>query len=130
MDIQFRVARINDSLRGKNKMSLTHHAYQERMWGPFPSLRKVLEKREVPGEYYGLTSADDNEFEFMRRLMEIAILVNEHKTHILEFTNADNMKEVDEEPERLGELLRGASSYFYNKADSIYEISRDLTKDR
>ena len=77
-----------------------------------------------------MTSADDNEFEFMRRLMEIAILVNEHKTHILEFTNADNMKEVDEEPERLGELLRGPSSYFYNKADSIYEISRDLTKDR
>lgn len=130
MDIQFTVARINDSLRGKNKMSLTHQAYQERMWGPFPSLRKVLEKREVPGEYYGLTSVDDNEFEFMRRLMEIAILVNEYKTHIIESTNAENVNEVSEDLDRLGELLKRASSYFSNKADSIYAISRDLTKYR
>jgi hypothetical protein len=130
MDIQFTVARINDTLRGKNKMSLTHQAYQERMWGPFPAIRKVLEKREVPGEYYGLTSIDDNEFEFMRRMTEIAILVNEHKTHLIAFTNADNVKEVYEDLDRLVELLKRASSYFNNKADSIYAISRDLTNNR
>lgn len=107
-------------------MSLTHHAYQERMWGPFPAIRKVLEKREVPGDYYGLTSADDNEFEFMRRLMEIAILVNEHKKHITEFTNMDNLKDVHEDLERLEKLLKRASLYFIDKADSIYAISRDL----
>lgn len=100
------------------------------MWGPFPTIRKVLEKRKVPGEYYGMTSVNDNEFEFMRRLMEIAILVNEHKTYLIEFTNADNVKEVYEDLDRLGELLNRASSYFKYKVDSIYAISRDLTKDR
>jgi hypothetical protein len=65
-------------------MSLTPAAYRERKWGQFPVLRRALEDKKVPEHYYGLTSASDNMFDGLHRLLEIAVLVQEYDEHIRE----------------------------------------------
>jgi hypothetical protein len=112
-------------------MSLTHSALHERKWGPFPGLRQALQDKEIPGKYYGVSSADDNEFDFMQRLMEISILVIAHEASIEELANAEccsvQCKDTCRDLCRLSDLLRDASFYFRDKADSVITIQRKLS---
>lgn len=112
-------------------MCLTHSALQERKWGPFPGLRQALQDKEIPSKCYGVTSADDNEFEFMQRLMEISVLVISHEANIEELANPECCSVYCEETcrdlYRLSGLLRDVSSYFRDKAESVSAIQRILS---
>ena len=63
---------------------LTDKALAERMWGPFPALRIILESKRVPDRYFGPTSVSDNVFDKMERLLIMAILVRENRRDIVE----------------------------------------------
>ena len=64
-------------------MSLRPNAVQERKWGKFPALRKILEGKELPHRYYGNSSISDNVFEKINRLIEISFLVQENESEVL-----------------------------------------------
>ena len=68
-------------------MSLTRAGYINRKWASLPELRKLLEDKMITDKehiyYYGLTTDDDNFFEFWNRFIEILILVEENKDLII-----------------------------------------------
>ena len=49
-------------------MSLTHEGYEDRKWKSSPILRKFLQEKSIPGKYYGITTSDDNYFDYIGRL--------------------------------------------------------------
>jgi hypothetical protein len=65
----------------------TRDAYEkalaERMWGPLPALRMILESKRVPDRYFGPTSVSDNVFNKIERLLIMAILVHENRRDIV-----------------------------------------------
>jgi hypothetical protein len=63
---------------------LTDEAVRERMWGPFPALRRILETKAVPDRYHGSTSVSDNVFSQIERLLTMAILLHENRGEVLE----------------------------------------------
>jgi L-rhamnose mutarotase len=108
-------------------MSLTKEAYDKRMWGPYPSLRKVLSNKQISNyEYTGITSAHDNIFDATNRLIEIAILADENEREIKKIAKTEGRKKVWEELERLEESLKYASYRLENFSDRIREVRREL----
>lgn len=65
-------------------MSLTPQALKERVWGPFPTLRTILETKAIPEHYYGASSASKNIFDQLQNFLKIAILVKENASAIAE----------------------------------------------
>lgn len=70
-------------------MSLTRQASLELMWGSFPALRVILEKKRVPDHYYGPSSVSDNIFGQLSRLLQLTILIRENKAQITEALRAN-----------------------------------------
>lgn len=73
---------------------LTKEAIQERKWGAYPALRKILEEKELPGRYYGTSSISDNVFDKMNQLLELSFLVQENKSLINFKENKSIFKEL------------------------------------
>jgi len=91
-------------------MSLTVEAYRERKWEHFPALRKALEDKQVPSNYHGFTSASDNMFDAMSRLIEIAVLTDEYENDIRATAlSARNLEKA----------LEDASRYFKRTSDKV-----------
>jgi hypothetical protein len=63
---------------------LTEKARTERMCGPFPALRMILESKRVPDRYFGPTSVSDNVFNKIQRLLIMAVLVHENRSDVVE----------------------------------------------
>lgn len=105
---------------------LTEEGYCERKWGPFPALRKALEDKKVPQDYYGLTSVSDNIFDKLVRLTEIAILVNEYRAGIEETAQSTGLEEMFCDLERLEGQLESASSYFNRGAEEVRVLMKRL----
>jgi len=104
-------------------MSLTVKAERERKWGPFPALRKALEDKQVPSSYYGLTSASDNMFDAMIRLIEIAVLTSEYEDEIKTTALSTGQEDMYRDLRRLEEALEQASHFFMrtgNKVRTLY----------
>ncbi|MBX6366214.1 MAG: hypothetical protein IRZ00_20400 [Gemmatimonadetes bacterium] len=68
---------------------LTESALEERKWGPFPVLHKLLGSKRSSGRRYGFTSISDNVFEEIRRLSDIAELALENESDLLEAVRDD-----------------------------------------
>jgi len=100
-------------------MSLTEEAYCERKWRPFPALRKALEDKQVPSNYYGLTSASDNMFDAMSRLIEIAVLTSEYENEIKETAVSTGREEMYRDLRNLEEALVQASHFFETTSDKV-----------
>ena len=100
-------------------MCLTPEALRERMWGPFPALRVILESKKIPDRYYGFSTASDNIFEQARRIMEMSILVQEYRGEINEILKSDS-RELSDKLSRdlfhLQEALQGMISIFFQTA--------------
>lgn len=62
---------------------LSEDARRERKWGCFPALRQILEGKNLPAHYYGLTSVSDTRVEELHRLLEIACLSREYSNEFL-----------------------------------------------
>ena len=100
-------------------MSLTAEAYRERKWGPFPALRKALEDKQVPSRYYGFTSASDNMFDAMSRLIEIAVLTSEYENEVKGIVVSTGREEMYRDLRNLEEALEQASHFFKTTRDKV-----------
>jgi hypothetical protein len=107
-------------------MSLTEKGYRERKWGPFPALRQALEDKKIPFKYNGLTSAHDNMFEAMDRLIEISILVVEYEKDIRETAQSVGREEIYKDLENLFTELEGAAHFFERKIEEIRRKMEEL----
>jgi hypothetical protein len=106
-------------------MSLTHEGYQNRMWRGLPELRKILEDKKIMDSnhriYWGLTSAGDNLFDYINRLLKILILVDENKEEIIENTNENTYEQYIKEIHNLVEASTSVANDF-KKNDILNEI--------
>jgi len=108
------------------RMCLTEEAYRERKWGPFPSLRKALEDKQIPGTYYGPTTAHDNMFDAMDRLMHLAVLVEAYESDIKETAISAGREEMCRDLHKLEEALEDASYFFRGAEDRVRSLSQTL----
>ena len=100
-------------------MCLTQEAYRERKWGHFPALRKALEDKQVPGSYYGITSASDNMFDAMGRLMQIAVLTDEYESDIKATALSVGREDMYRDLRNLERALEDASRFFKRNIDKV-----------
>ena len=107
-------------------MSLTAGGLSERTWGHFPHLRKAIEDKRIPSTYYGHTSASDNEFDRMHRLMEVVTLVGEFEREIKETAISVGRDEMCDDLMNLMDELKTASSFFENRIEKMRELYNTL----
>ncbi|MCG6535485.1 MAG: hypothetical protein L7F78_12525 [Syntrophales bacterium LBB04] len=107
-------------------MCLTPEAYSERKWGPFPVLRKALEDKQVPFNYYGPTTAGDNMFDAVHRLMEISVLTSEYESDIKEKAMSLGREEMYRDLRQLEEALEQASYFFKRTIDKVRTLYSTL----
>ncbi len=107
-------------------MSLTAEAYRERKWAHFPALRKVLEDKQVPPNYYGLTSVSDNMFDAMIRLMEIAVLADEYENDIKATVVSVGREDMYRDLRNLEKALEDASCLFKRFSDKVRMLQTAL----
>ena len=81
---------------------LTEEAMWEREWEGFPRLGELLGGKQIPDHYFGYSSASDNAFDEIHRLMRISILVRE---------NLDELKSPGPEPTNETEWEAQARSF-------------------
>jgi hypothetical protein len=114
-------------------MSLTEEAYRERKWGFIPVLRQVLEDKEIPASYYGCSSASDNIFEAFSRLMDISVLLVEHKSHIKERARSlgrVGRESMFEDLRRVEGKLEYVSHFFRETIEQIRTLRAELSNER
>jgi hypothetical protein len=83
---------------------LTEKAMSERKWGCFPALRLILESKRVPDHYYGPSSVSDNSFDRTCRIMEIDILVHEHRAEIINILGSASREQFEQMMAELASL--------------------------
>ena len=74
---------------GSSNAQLTEEAMWAREWEGFPRLGELLGGKRIPDHYFGYSSASDNVFDEIHRLMRISSLVRE---------NLDQLKSPGLEP--------------------------------
>jgi len=104
-------------------MYSAEEARRERLWGPFPALRKALEDKKIPETFYGF---DENMFAFMARLMEIAVLVESYESDIKETATLVGREEMSRDLHELEEALEDASYFFRSAAGRVRTLYRNL----
>ena len=107
-------------------MSLTREAYQERKWGQFPTLRKILEAKEIPAHYFGVSSASDNMFDAMGRLLEIAVLVREFEDQVKETARSLGPSQMCDDLRTLEQGLKKAQSFFEKSIHQVRMLSESI----
>ena len=105
---------------------LLESAYRERKWGRFPTLRKALEDKCIPDSYFGFTSVSDNIFDRLHRLVEIAILANEHNSVVRETAQSVGPEEMYCDLDRLRGDLEAACSFFKQHAEDVMALQSNL----
>ena len=108
-------------------MSLTDKAAAEQKWGWLPTLRLILETKRIPDRYFGPSSASDNIFDRMQRLMEIAILINENRTEIIERLGGDSCDQTARDLVHLQNAFQWVQGLFGTAIEEIQEIKRAVT---
>jgi hypothetical protein len=110
-------------------MSLTDSGLRERTWGPYPALRLALEHKDLPLDCYGWSSASDNVFERMPRILNIGLLAKEHRELIGETATKvgweaihRELEALARELERFGGLLRSTA----HGVDVLHSLERRL----
>ncbi len=102
-------------------MSLTEEAYSRRMWEKYPQLRNVLQK--PLGESIGYTSASDNIFDYVNRLITIQAMAQEHAEEIKrQLGNQPINRKLKDELIILSSELDSMSDMFQSYAQNIRKI--------
>lgn len=109
-----------------SSMSLTEEGYRERKWRSYPALRQALEDKRIPSNYFGPTSASDNMFDAMGRLLDISVLVVEFKNHIEETAQITGREEMYKDLRRLEADLKQAMYFFERKIEELRTIYDSL----
>ena len=107
---------------------LTQEAMRKGNGGNYPTLRQALENKKIPERYYGITSISPNRFEYLERLLDIAVLAREYRGAIIETAQSAGRGQMLQDLEHPMFELQGASREFKKAADEIQEICRDLQR--
>ena len=103
---------------------LTSAAYAERKWGPFPTLRQVLEDKSLKSDE-SFISVDDRLLDRLARVSNIASLALEHRGLVWDVTRTDGSFEVHTDIDRLIRELQEGISWFTSlsrEIQSLHEI--------
>jgi hypothetical protein len=104
------------------RFMLTEKAQSDRKWGWLPALRLILESKRVPERYFGASSASDNIFDRLRRLIEIDILVQENRTQIIEKLGSESRDQIMWDLHRLREAFRDAKNELQASEERVGNI--------
>ncbi len=105
---------------------LSAEALKERLWGPFPVLRTVLESERVPDRYYGFTSVSDNMFDALQRAATLAVLVKEFAPKIKDLGDSVEKENLHRDLEMLKRFLEHERSVFDDGIEVVKKLSSDL----
>lgn len=105
---------------------LTEEASRQRWWGPFPALRKAIEKKRVPDSYYGPTSVSDNVFESLGRLVSIAILAHEYRSIVKQAARSVGVEAMSRDLRKLEDDIEAARSFLNQQAENVRALYSDL----
>ena len=115
-------------------MSLTHKTYQERKWGDLPELRKMIENKKIKDSdnklYWGFTSADDNTFDYLNRVFEILVLVEENQKEIIESTNEATYDQIIKDIGHFAKESKSIAYDFEQKIDNLHKIMYKIEEKR
>jgi hypothetical protein len=72
-------------------MCLTEYGLNERKWGPFPALRRILQNQPKSARVDGITSASDTVFEQFHRYLQIAAQANDNRSDLVGAASEDSL---------------------------------------
>ena len=130
----------------------------ERKWGHFPSVGKLVGDKKIPARYFGPTSISDNIFQYLNRLAEVAVVVEEYAEIIKNQTesirdiaktkpevspgdledylhtlntslHSSDIKNLLKDLTRLDVELCDAARIYTDKAESVRDIIGEIEKD-
>jgi hypothetical protein len=108
-------------------VSLTEQAYRDRKWGRFPLLRHLLEGKRIPDSFFGFSSASDNIFDGVGRLLEIIILVNANRDEILDTAaNGAATEKLEEELILLMGDISNALNFFEREQGQVKRLQEEI----
>ncbi len=105
---------------------LTEEAIRERKWGPYPTLRQVLENKKLPSNFYGLTSVSDTMFDRIDRLIKIAILIDNYKANIKNAVPTLGRDELSKDLYDVQSELERTAEYFRDMGQHVHSLLADL----
>lgn len=111
------------------KMSLTDKAMFDRIWGPYPTIANLISNKRLDNvRWTGQTTASNNIFEEITRIIEIQALVQGHsdeiKAHIIIESNLDKGNLICE-LNQLEDAIHRISNELRSFAEDIKKISTD-----
>ena len=101
-------------------MSITEEALYERMWGKFPELARLLDKKQESDIY---SSVSDNIYEQMNRYFQIFRLIQGNKDNIRQNV-FDRDELIHEELEELSKILKYFASRFDDASCEISKLNK------
>jgi hypothetical protein len=96
------------------------------MWGRFPALRRALEEKTIPARLFGATTASDNMFDQINRLLRIAVLVCEFEDCVKETARSANHSQTCEDLMVLENDLDTAASFLSQSIERVRELGDSI----
>jgi tetratricopeptide (TPR) repeat protein len=112
---------------------LTEKAFQNRKWGFYPTLRKILENKKLEAELNWIEDVDTFS-ELINRTIEIAELTKENKQEIIDNANLNGYKEFENDINVLKSKLECIKDYINRLIQDVtisntsYVASKDENK--
>ncbi len=110
---------------------LSDYGRRERIWGPFPALRQVLETAPESTRHAVPTSVSEDVFERIRRLVVLANIAEEHKEALLEAARREPMRfgaQMADDLEHVGGELDYLRRAFDEEIDNMKALRHELFK--
>jgi hypothetical protein len=124
--VEARIFGLGTPTAARRLQMLTREAISERKWGPYPKLRQVFQDKKMPDGFYGVTSVSDSMLEGMRRLIEIATLVDKHRADIKNAMPTLGRDELRKDLYHIQDELDRTSRLLCAMRDSVRSVLDDL----
>ena len=107
---------------------LSDYGSRERIWGPFPALRQVLETAPESTRHAVPTSVSEAVFERIERLVVLANIAEEHKEALLEAARREPRfgTQMADELEHVGGELDSLRHAFDEEIDNMKALRHEL----
>ena len=107
-------------------MCLSEQGYFDRKWGRLPTLGRLVGGKQPKDHWYGYSSAADNVFDAMSRLMEIYAVIVDGKGELAKTADERSAREVSEDLSHLASMLREAERIYESAARDVESIRKQL----
>lgn len=98
----------------------------ERKWGRFPALRRILESKGLPASLCEQMSVSENVFDRIRRTLEIALSAFEAEPDIAKAAFATGPNEMLDDLERVRRELDAAMSFIEDASRKVRHIEETI----